>query len=98
MEVVAGGIGFIAFIVIVVPLLFKLKGKYMAKAIAKYNEANGTAIKIEKTGIPPIKFWLMNRKGDCWSLVSFPDGSRKWARLRGGFFSGKDPLTFYDAK
>ncbi len=48
---------------------------------------------IEKAGMPPLKYWLKNRKGDCWARVVLPDGSRKWARLRGGFYTGKEPLT-----
>ncbi|QEF98985.1 hypothetical protein Mal15_30440 [Stieleria maiorica] len=96
MEGVLGVGGFVLFVVVFVPFMFRLKRKYMDKAIAKYNEQNGTDIEIEKSGMPPLKYWLKNRKGDCWALVVFPDGTRKWARLRGGLFSGSQPLTFLD--
>ncbi|GAA5509501.1 hypothetical protein [Novipirellula caenicola] len=97
MEGIFAVAGFIAFVVIVLPLLFKLKRKYIEKAIRQYNEINGTTVTVEKTGMPPLKYWLKNRKGDCWARVIFPDGSRKWARLRGGLYTGNQPLTFLDA-
>lgn len=88
--------GFVLFVVSVLPFLFRLKRKYLDKAIAQYNEQNGTNIKIEKAGMPPLKYWIKNRKGDCWARVVFPDGTRKWARLRGGLYAGSKPLTFLD--
>tara|TARA_R110002073_G_scaffold189532_1_gene348425 strand:+ start:1077 stop:1370 length:294 start_codon:yes stop_codon:yes gene_type:complete len=96
MEGILAVAGVIAFVVIVLPLLFKLKRKYIEKAIKQYNEINGTTVTVEKAGMPPLKYWLKNRKGDCWARVMFPDGTRKWARLRGGLYTGKQPLTFLD--
>ena len=78
--------------------LFRLKEKYLRHGLAKYEEQTGTKLELEKSGIPPIRYWLYNRKGDCWGRVRFPDGTVKWVRYRsGGLFASKDPLTFYNA-
>lgn len=92
--VIAGVAAFIAFLVFVLPWLFKLKAKYLEKALAEYSRNHGVKVKLIKTGIPPIKYWLGNRKGDCWGLVEFEDGSQKWVRY-GTRLIG-EPMRFYD--
>jgi len=96
-EAVISIVVFVLFFIFVLPWLFKQKRKQVEKAIAQYNEQNQTEVVVEKAGMPPLKHWLRNRKGDAWGLVAFPDGTRKWVRLRNRLFSKKDPLTFYNA-
>ena len=88
--------GFLFFFIVVLPWLFKLKRRYFERAINQYAEENGVEIAIEKVGIPPLRFWMSNRKGDCWGRVQLEDGSRKWVRLRTSLLSSGSPLTFYD--
>lgn len=77
--------------------LFRLKEKYLRHALDKHAAETGEVLELEKSGIPPLRFWLRNRKGDCWGRVRSPDGRVRWVRYRGGMFSAKSPLTFYDA-
>jgi len=77
-------------------MIRKLKAKYITQAIQRYNEANGTSYVIDKIGMPPVKLWINNRKGDTWARLKLPDGKSRWARLRSRQISG-DPLTFFDA-
>ena len=93
---IAGSAAFAVFLFVILPLLFKLKRGYLEKALAKHNAAHDVEIKLIKAGIPPLKYWLRNRKGDCWGLVSLPDGSSKWVRLRSRILSSGSPLTFFD--
>jgi hypothetical protein len=77
--------------------LFRLKRKYLQRALDKYAEETGVKLELEKSGIPPLRFWWRNRKGDCWGRVRLPDGSVKWVRLRDRLFGSGSPLTFFDA-
>ncbi len=81
----------------VMVLLMKMNSIYIRKGIQKYAEERGIQITVIKTGIPPLRLWLKNRKGDKWGLVQFPDGAQKWARYRTGLFGSNDPWTFFDA-
>jgi hypothetical protein len=76
--------------------LFRLKEKYLRAALDKFEQETGTKLEIEKAGIPPFRYWLFNRKGDCWGRVRFPDGTVKWVRYRDSLFA-KTPLTFFNA-
>jgi hypothetical protein len=77
-------------------MIRKLKAKYITQAIQRHNEANGTSYAIAKIGMPPVRLWINNRKGDSWALVKLPDGKSRWARLRSRGVSG-DPLAFFEA-
>ena len=77
--------------------LIGLKAKYLRRALDKYAEDTGTRPELEKAGIPPLRYWLKNRKGDCWGRVRLPDGAVKWVRYRPSVFNAGSPLTFYDA-
>ena len=51
---------------------------------------------IEAIGIPPIRFWLSNRRGDSWAKLRFSDTSIKWARLRPGIFGSGSRVDLFD--
>jgi len=87
-------IGFVAFIIFVVPWLFKLKKGYLEKRLVKYQEETGEKVELISAGMPPLKYWLKNRKGDCWGRVRLEDGTEKWVRY-GTRLVGPG-LVFYD--
>jgi hypothetical protein len=39
-------------------------------------------------GIPPLRLWLRNRKGDKWAKLRHADGSAVWLRGRDTLLSG----------
>jgi len=87
-------IGIAAFIFFVLPLLFKLKKGYLEKRLLKYEEETGQKVELISAGMPPLKYWIKNRKGDCWGRVRFEDGTEKWVRY-GTRIMGAG-LVFYD--
>ena len=84
---------FVAFLVFAIPWLMQLKKGYLEIALGEYSAQNGVKLQLVKCGIPPLRYWLSNRKGDCWGLVEFEDGTQKWVRY-GTRLMGK-PLKFY---
>ena len=65
-----------------------LKAKMARGYVEKRLKADGVEAEIVTVGIPPLRLWLKNRKGDSWCKLRFADGSEKWARLRGRLFGG----------
>ncbi|HVJ69371.1 MAG TPA: hypothetical protein VM510_15415 [Caulifigura sp.] len=85
-------------VVFVVPLFIGivwLKFKLGRGAIEKRLQAEGLDAEIVKVGIPPLRLWFKNRKGDSWGKLRFPDGTEKWGRLRGRLF-GNSSFDLYD--
>lgn len=81
----------IIFVLIAVPLtyfLLKFKFSRGRKFMESYIEENGLDAEILKIGIPPIRLWLRNRKGDNWAKLKMADGTEQWARVRSGLLSG----------
>jgi hypothetical protein len=58
----------------------------------QYLEANGIEAQIEKSGMPPLRLWLHNRRGDAWCLIRYADGVAKWGR-ESEIVSQADPST-----
>jgi hypothetical protein len=89
------GLLLIVFVVPVFLGLMWLKFKMARGAIEKRLQSEGIQAEIMKVGIPPLRHWLSNRKGDSWCKLRFSDGSEKWARLRGRIFGGSK-FDIYD--
>lgn len=70
---------------------FKRARAYMEKYIAE-NELDAEIVKV---GIPPLRLWLRNRKGDNWAKIRSSDGSERWARIRTKLFGG-EPVDFFE--
>lgn len=85
------------FIFVLLPAMMKLKRGYLEKALVDHEAHTGERLELEKVGIPPLRLWLHNRKGDTWGVARLPDGSRRWVRLRSSIFSSGPSLTFFDA-
>lgn len=91
--------GAAAFIVAPIALvgtyfLLKWKASQGRKYMEKYIRENGLDAQVVHSGIPPLRFWLRNRKGDNWVKVRASDGSEQWARIRGRLFSD-DSVDFF---
>ena len=77
-------------------LLLKFKAKWARAAVEKrLREMNMNATILSSLGIPPLRLWLRNRKGDSWCKVQMDDGTVKWARVRNKIFGG-NPIDFFD--
>ena len=63
-------------------LLLKFKAKHARKHLETYLQESDMEATIEKVGIPPLRLWLKNRKGDSWARLHFASGERKWVRIR----------------
>ncbi|OAI57847.1 hypothetical protein AYO47_07420 [Planctomyces sp. SCGC AG-212-M04] len=88
----------ILLILFVVPVFLGflwLKAKMARGYVEKRLKADGVDAEILKVGIPPLRLWLKNRKGDSWCKLRFADGSEKWARLRGRMLGGTS-FDIYD--
>ena len=85
---VLGLVGFLVF------ALLRWRFSVTRKVVEKYIQERNLDARIEKVGIPPLRLWLKNRKGDSWALLSFHDGSEKWLRIRGRLFSD-DSYDFF---
>ena len=81
--------------IVVTFFLIRLKAKWSRRAMENYLQQNQIEAEVEKAnGLPPLRFWLRNRKGDAWCRVRYPDGSTQWGRLRSSF-SGRR-VDFFD--
>jgi hypothetical protein len=94
-------LGAIAVPAIAIPatyVLLRYKARLSRRVLEKHFQETNTQATVEKVGIPPLRLWLSNRKGDSWCLIRTADGSRKWARL--GFrrrrLGGNVPIEFFD--
>jgi hypothetical protein len=95
-----GGVmqGYEALVVIPVALvltflLIQVKAKWSRKAMEACLKENRIGAVVEKAnGIPPLRFWLRNRKSDSWCRLRYDEGSIKWARLRATFGGRKVEL------
>ena len=91
---------FLPFIVIPIAIVIaffvlKWRAKSGREFIENYIEENELDAEVLHVGIPPLRLWLRNRKGDNWVKVRFADGSEKWARIRTKFFGG-EPVDWFD--
>lgn len=96
MEAVLPIVIMVLFAVFGLPWLFRLKRGYLERALQKHNDETRAGLVLEKAGMPPLKYWIRNRKGDCWGVVRHPSGTRQWVRLGGVLRGGDSPLTFFD--
>ena len=74
--------------------LLKWKAKRSRAFMEKYIQENGLDAEIVKVGIPPLRLWLRNRKGDNWVKIRSSDGTEQWARIRNKMFGGT-PVEFF---
>ena len=86
----------VGLIVVGMFLVLKVKASVARRIIERYMSEQRIGGIVEKIGMPPLRLWLNNRKGDAWALVRFRDGSYKWARIRRRLFSNKPPVEFFD--
>lgn len=75
--------------------LMNISKKRIQAALDQHEDETGERFELIKAGIPPLRLWLRNRKGDQWGKVLTEDGDETWVRLRRGIFKGSS-LTFYD--
>ena len=61
--------------------LLGLTRKYLVKSLEVHAERTGERYEIVKIGIPPLKHWFKNRKGDKWGKVKNADGKEFWVRM-----------------
>ena len=61
--------------------LLGLTRKYLVKCLDVHAERTGERYEIVKIGMPPIKYWLKNRKGDKWAKVRDTAGKEYWVRM-----------------
>jgi len=97
MEILVGILLVVALLLFIgfgLPWLFRLKKGYLLKGLEKHEEKTGQEVELLNAGMPPLRLWLLNRKGDCWGRVRFADGTEKWARY-GTRLTGP-ALAFYD--
>lgn len=65
------------------------------KVTEKWIAENNIDAEILKVGMPPLRLWLRNRKGDSWAQLRFSDGTEQWLRIRGRLFSD-DSYDLFD--
>ena len=82
------------FIIGLTVLLVMWKAKRTRAQLERYIEEHNLDAKIDKVGIPPLRFWLRNRKGDGRARLRSPDGTVYWTRVRRKLFGG-DPVVFF---
>lgn len=70
--------------------------KWIEAALDDHEDETGESYELIKAGIPPIRLWLRNRKGDKWGLVADEEGNECWVRFRQRIFTKGPPLTFFD--
>lgn len=81
----AESLAIIPIVLVVAGLLIYFKAKWSRSLMEKYLVENGIDATVEKAGIPPLRLWLKNRKGDSWCRLRYTDGSARWARIRSTF-------------
>ena len=74
--------------------LLKWKFKQGRKYMENYIQEHELDAEVVRVGIPPLRLWLRNRKGDNWVQIRFSDGTVKWARIRTKLFGGQ-PVDFF---
>lgn len=65
------------------------------KALEEHRSSTGERFDLIKAGMPPLRLWLKNRKGDRWGLVEDRSGKQSWVRYRVRLFSSGPELTFF---
>ena len=76
--------------------LLGLTRKYLVKSLETHAERTGERYEIVKVGLPPIKYWLKNKKGDKWAKVADADGQEHWVRM-GDRRNQEGSLKFFEA-
>ncbi len=66
------------------------------QALDEHEAETGERYELIKAGMPPIRLWLRNRKGDRWGLVEDDSGTEFWIRYRRRLLSRGPVLTFFD--
>lgn len=75
--------------------LLGLTRKYLVKCLEVHAERTGEHYEIVKIGIPPLRFWLKNRKADKWAKVKDASGREYWVRM-GDRRGQEGSLKFFD--
>lgn len=70
--------------------------KRIRNGLEQHAVDTGETYELVKAGMPPLRLWIRNGKGDKWGKVLDPDGNEQWVRYRTRLFSSKSPLTFFD--
>ena len=68
----------------------------LLQALADHEAETGDRYELIKAGIPPLRLWIKNRKGDKWGLVRDDRGRELWVRYRVRIFTSGPPLAFFD--
>ena len=72
-----------------------LTRKYLLKCLEVHAERTGENYEIVKVGMPPIKYWLKNKKGDKWAKVKDAANQEQWVRM-GDRRGQESSLKFFD--
>ena len=81
--------------IVLTVLLLWWKFKRGRAYMERYIEENNLDAEVVSVGIPPLRLWLRNRKGDNWVKVRSSDGSERWARIRTKWLGG-EPVDFFE--
>ncbi len=68
----------------------------LLQELADHEAETGERYELIKAGIPPLRLWIKNRKGDKWGLVRDDRGRELWVRYRVRIFTSGPPLAFFD--
>ena len=79
-------------VLVVTYFLVKLQAKQARRLAENYIAENQLDAECVSTGVPPLRLWLRNRKGDRWAKLRSVDGTEVWLRVRHTLLSG----TKYD--
>ena len=64
------------------------KGNADKERVRQYLSEHDVSAEVLKAGIPPLRLWLRNRKGDGWVKILYVDGVEQWVRVRKILFGG----------
>lgn len=67
----------------------------LINALNDHEAETGEHYEFVKAGMPPLRLWLKNRKGDRWGLVRDNRGNELWVRYRVHLLSSPT-LVFFD--
>ena len=88
-------IGFLATVLTLTFSLVRWKGNRDKERVSNYLFVNEVDAEVIKAGVPPLRLWLKNRKGDGWVKIAYSDGVEQWVRVRNHLFSERT-FEFFD--
>lgn len=69
-------------------VILHYRGNAAKNRVEIYLLENEVDAKVLKSGIPPLRYWMRNRKGDAWVKILYGDGVEQWVRVRKVLFGG----------